>query len=138
MQGEVARGSKMGREEESGVHGSSSLPAWYGEPHPARRAGPRAARAARASPRTTGPAPETGRGRGEAEPALRAASRGREGRAPPPPEPTREVALAAATAASDGVAVGSGPWGPRADPAPHSPWEDCRGQRTLRGELRAQ
>lgn len=88
MQGEVARGSKLGREKESGVRGSSSLPARYGEPHPARRAGPRAARAARASPRTMGPAPETGRGRGEAEPAPRAASRGQESRAPPPPEPT--------------------------------------------------
>lgn len=46
------------------------------EPHPARRAGPQAARAARASPRAKGPAPEIGRGRGETRPAPQAAARG--------------------------------------------------------------
>lgn len=99
-------------------------------PHPARRAGTQAARAARASPRTKGPAPETGRGRGEADPASQAAARGRGGRAPPPRGPTRGVDLVA-TAAGGGGALGSGPRGPQADTAPHSPWEDCRGAKTL-------
>ena len=99
-------------------------------PYPARRAGTQAARAARASPRTKGPAPETGRGRGETEPASQAAARGRGGRAPPPRGPTRGVALVAA-AAGGGGALGSGPRGPQADPAPHSLWEDCRGAKTL-------
>lgn len=65
----------MGDEGRSGVR--DTIPFRPGtEPHPARRAGPQAARAAGASPRAKGPAPETGRGRGEAEPAPQAAARG--------------------------------------------------------------